>query len=260
MSVWTGTRGSGKSTLIEGLLLNAIDQDVKVFAYSGELTSANFHNSVVIQAAGGNHVHSEVDPHSGKEYYIVDTATEREINAWLDGKFFLYDNNIADANDADSIISTMTLAAHRYGCKMFLCDNLMTARFGRNDRDFYREQSEFVGRLVEFAKKTNTHVHLVAHPRKAGEGQLIADDVGGSGDITNRADNVFSIKRVTEDGAEFDAGLTILKNRYYGVMGKVKLNFDKRCSRFYEAGSNPDFRYGWDKGMVELPQDTQMPF
>lgn len=260
LSVWTGTRGSGKSTLISEILLNAIDQDVNVFAYSGELTAASFFRSAVTQAAGGKHTRMEIDPHSGKEYYLVDSFSERQIKEWLDGRFFLYDNNIADANNADSILSVMGLGVHRYGCKMFLVDNLMTARFGRNDRDFYREQSEFVGRLVEFAKKSNVHVHLVAHPRKAGEGQLTADDVGGSGDITNRADNVFSIKRVTEDGAEFDAGLTIIKNRRYGAMGKIKLDFDKTCNRFYEDGTSPNWRYGWDIGLKEIQEDDNCPF
>lgn len=261
LSVWTGTRGSGKSTLISQLLLNAVNQGVNVFAYSGELTQATFFASVVEQAAGGKHTRMEIDPHSGKEYYTVDAQTEAKIREWLDGKFFLYDNTIADANNAESILAIMGLAANRYGCKVFLCDNLMTARFSRNDRDFYRDQSEFVGHLVEFSKANNVHVHLVAHPRKAGDGNLIADDVGGSGDITNRADNVFSIKRIVEDGADFDAGLTILKNRYYGALGvKVKLCFDKTCNRFSEAGYTTDWRYGWETSKVDFSNISDVPF
>ena len=260
LSVWTGRRGSGKSTLISQLLLNAVDQGVNVFAYSGELTSANFYKGVVSQAAGGAYSRMEIDPHSGKEYYLVDTKAEKKIKEWLDGRFFLYDNNIADANDAESILSVMGLGVHRYGCKMFLMDNLMTARYSRSDRDFYREQSEFVGRLVEFSKKNNVHVHLVAHPRKAGEGQLIADDVGGTGDITNRADNVFSITRIMEEDAGFDAGLTILKNRYYGTMAKIKLDFDRTCNRFYEDGTSSNWKYSWDNDAVEIEPESDLPF
>jgi twinkle protein len=137
----------------------------------------------------------------------------------------------------------------------------MTARFSRNDRDFYHEQSEFVGRLVEFSKANNVHVHLVAHPRKAGEGNLIADDVGGSGDITNRADNVFSIKRIVGEDADFDAGLTILKNRYYGALGtKVRLCFDKTCNRFSEYGYTTDWRYGWETSKPDFNNISDIPF
>ena len=47
---------------------------------------------------------------------------------------------------------------------------------------------------MEFAKKNEVHVHLVAHPRKGDNDKkklLTADDIGGSADITNRADNAF---------------------------------------------------------------------
>ena len=59
--------------------------------------------------------------------------------------------------------------------------------------DYFRAQSNFAGRLVQFAKTRGVHVHLVAHPRKSDKTRkhLSSDDVGGSGDLTNRADNVF---------------------------------------------------------------------
>lgn len=259
LSIWTGTRGSGKSTAIGNILLNTVDQGYNVCAYSGELPAWQFQQWEFLQAAGPDLVKKQINPRTGKEYYIVSDEVKAKINAWWKGHFFLYDNNIANANDADSILDVMNLAYHRHGCKTFLCDNLMTARFSSNDRDFYREQSAFVGRLVEFAKKNNVHVHLVAHPRKAGEGNLIADDVGGSGDITNRADNVISIKRITDPDAGFDAGLTVLKNRDYGATAKIELCFDIPSRRFYENGWNPNWKYSWDDGMREISDDGTMP-
>jgi twinkle protein len=106
-------------------------------------------------------------------------------------------------------------------------DNLMTARFSTSaDRDFFRAQSNFTGRLVEFAKKFEVHVHLVAHPRKS-QGALEADDVSGSGDITNRADNVFSLDRLDEKDAQmkgYTAALKVLKNRVHRLkVLKVKI-------------------------------------
>lgn len=244
LSIWTGTRGSGKSTLASELLLEALNQGQKVCAYSGELPDWQFQGWVYQQAAGSNNVLRQVNPRTGAEYYMVPDQVQSRIREWWRGKFFLYDNGIADANDADSILSIMELAAHRYGCKVFLADNLMTAQF-KDERDFYREQSAFVGRLVAFAKQNNVHVHLVAHPRKAGDKPLIADDVGGSGDITNRADNVFSLKRIEDEGAGFDAGLTILKNRDYGATGKIRLLYDVASRRYYPLDGSPNNHYGW---------------
>lgn len=262
LSIWTGTRGSGKSTLASQLLLEAVNQGHKVCAYSGELPNWQFQSWAFQQAAGRNNVMRQINPNTGAEYYMVADDVKKRIKEWWRGNFYLYDNNIANANDADSIIRVLELAAHRYGCKVFLADNLMTAQF-KDERDFYREQSNFVGRLAAFAKNNNVHVHLVAHPRKAGDKPLIADDVGGSGDITNRADNVFSLKRIDDESAGFDAGLTILKNRDYGATGKIKLLYDVASRRYYPLDGSPNNHYGWDNLLtdIDLPLvENDLPF
>ena len=138
---------------------------------------------------------------------------------------------------------------------MFLVDNLMSARFkAMRESDFFRAQSNFTGRLVEFAKKYEVHVHLVAHPRKTSS-KLEADDVGGSGDITNRADNVFSLARLDEVEAEekgYDTVLDVLKNRSFGFSGSFGLTFDPKTRRFSRPGTLEKV-YGWDR---PAPQTT----
>lgn len=248
LSIWTGKRGSGKSTILGQMLLDGIDQGFPVCAYSGELPAWRFKQWVALQAAGLGKIISKRDDASGKLFFWVPNDTMAQIDAWWKGKFFLYDNKLAAASDEDSILSVFEYAVRRYGCSMFLMDNLMTARFSTSsDRDFYRAQSNFTGRLVEFAKKHEVHVHLVAHPRKA-DGKLAADDVSGSGDVTNRADNVFSLERleddmVTEKG--YDAVLRVLKNRSYGNTGSFGLRFDPRCRR-YKKPEEPARAYGWE--------------
>lgn len=115
---------------------------------------------------------------------------------------------------------------------------------------FWRAQSVFTGRLVDFCKRLGVHVHLVAHPRKTeGKRTLEADDVGGSGDITNRADNVFKVERVTPEEKGCDAMVTILKNREYGARGTIKLDFNEPSRRFFQAGGSPAKRYSWELKM-----------
>ena len=52
LSVWTGKRGEGKSTLLDQFLLEAIDQGQPVCAYSGELPAWKFKYWASLQAAG----------------------------------------------------------------------------------------------------------------------------------------------------------------------------------------------------------------
>lgn len=248
LSIWTGKRGSGKSTLLGQTLLDAIDQGQRVCAYSGELSAWRFKQWAGLQAAGPDHVEQCTDPRSGKEYWRVPEIVMDRIDEWWRERFLLYDNKVSAASDENSILAVFEYAVRRYGCAVFLVDNLMTARFSTSaDRDFYRAQSSFTGRLVEFAKKFEVHVHLVAHPRKT-ERIEDADEVGGSGDITNRADNVFSLERLDEDKAAekgYDAVLRILKNRTFGESAKIGLNFHPACRRYVRVGEDPK-HYGWE--------------
>ncbi len=269
LSVWTGKRGGGKSTLLGQLLLQAIDQGHKVCAYSGELPAWRFKNWTMLQAAGPENIQAKMDEQTGKTIYTVNELIRTRIDQWWAGQFWLYDLNVGGAHDEDSIIRLFETAVRRFGCDTFLVDNLMTAHFkGTKDADFYRAQSNFTGRLVQFAKKHGVHVHLVAHPRKTQNKSLDADDVGGSGDVTNRADNAFSVRRLSEDDAEkkgYTTVLEVLKNRAYGNQAKLALEFDEGSRRFYKSGGGaPGWRFNWafdgEQQFIEVPAQEGDPF
>lgn len=272
LSVWTGKRGTGKSTLLGQLLLEAIDQGETVCAYSGELPDWQFKQWAYLQAAGPEHIIYTADPMTGQRMADVPSHIAARIDEWWDKQFLLYDLGISSAHDEDSIMKVFEYAHRRYGASVFLVDNIMTARFKTaRDADFYRAQSNFVGRLVEFAKKNNVHVHMVAHPRKSEKGSkyLGADDVGGSGDITNRADNIFSLEREAKkkDGdVEFQTILSIIKNRMYGRFQSIALEFDEGSKRFYRPKTAPgDRRLAWDQTghqirIEDVPPDDYDPF
>lgn len=251
VSVWTGKRGSGKSTMLSQLLLEAVDQGHRVCAYSGELNKEQFREWIDLQAAGPDRVSYQTDKRTGKRLAVVDELTHQRISQWLDGQFWLFDLDCGSVHDEDQILAQFEYAHLRYGTDVFLVDNIMTVQFRQGrDSDYYRAQSNFVGRLVAFAKQHGAHVHMVAHPRKSEPGRkdASADDVGGSGDITNRADNVFLMRTVTleEDGRQTTHPcLEIFKNRDFGGKGHINLSFDARSRRFYELGGAPDKTFGW---------------
>lgn len=252
LSVWTGRRGEGKSTLLGQILLDAIDQGHRVCAYSGELPAKQFKRFIRQQAAGYLHTTAQEDPWTGKTFFLVNDDVKGAIDRWFDGSLFLTDIKDRSAHDEDTILRLFEGANRRYGCDTFLVDNIMTAQLqGETERGYYRAQSAFAGRLADFCKRLGVHVHLVAHPRKTeGKRPLEADDVGGSGDITNRADNVFKVERVPEERVQelgYSSLLTILKNREFGARGKVKLEFNEPSRRLYPMGGSPAKKYGWER-------------
>lgn len=268
LSVWTGKRGGGKSTLLGQLLLEALDQGFPVCAYSGELPSWRFKQWISLQAAGPEHVVERQDRYSGKTFYTVPPMVQKRLDEWWKGRFLLFDNRYP--GDEDSILRLFEYAVRRYGVCVFLVDNLMTTRFSSSsDRDFYRAQSNFTGRLMEFAKRNEVHVHLVAHPRKTESGRALeADDIGGSGDVSNRADNAFSLTRLNDQEAEnrgFQTVLRVLKNRSYGELIPIGLDYESASRRFFKAGTgNPNKQYVWalsgPQQVMELPEGTATPF
>lgn len=270
MSLWTGERGKGKSTLLGQMLLEAIDQGRTVCAYSGELSREQFKHWVSIQAAGPAHVGVYEDADSGRKVSAIADSVQRRIDEWWDRRFFLYDIGTASSHNEDDILTVFANAARCYGADVFLVDNVMTVglRNGR-DSDYFRAQSNFAGRLVQFAKQWHVHVHLVAHPRKAEKGQkhIRADDIGGSGDLPNRADNVFTLEPEQQEirgKLESVTVLSCIKNRMYGGTRRVALKFDVKSKRFYRPDAKPDKQYGWELvgrqvELCELPAE-EVPF
>ena len=89
-------------------------------------------------------------------------------------------------------------------------------------------------------------MHLIAHPKKT-QGELTKEDIAGTLDITNRADNTFSVCRNDETN---QTEIKILKNRSDGLQNKqIFLDFDTNCKRF-TAIDNDMYKfkkYGWEE-------------
>ena len=260
LSVWTGKRGIGKSTVLSQLLLEAVDQGHVVCAYSGELDKAQFREWAFLQAAGPKHIGFRDDALTGKHLPSIDSLAEQMISEWLNERFWLFDLEKNTRHDLEAILCQFAYAKMRYGADVFLVDNIMSVDFDiRRDADFNRMQSQFTQELALFCKRQHVHVHLVVHPRKNTSGknsEVTADDVHGSGDITNRADNVFFLTthNVTSKSGEPEIRPMImtLKNRDFGSKINQWLQFDKKSRRFYADGGDPFRPLGWDAAARQM--------
>ena len=197
VTIFSGKRGEGKSTIGGQFMLNAIQQGYSVCAYSGELPAQTFLNWVLLQATEDKYIAAKTDPRTGKNFAVVPYDVQRRIKEWINNKFFLFDNNYApDVPQEEAIIKTFTLCARRYGCKLFLVDNLMTILSESSSSDENRVQGKFVAALKAFAVKYKVCVLLVCHPRKTKAGEkFTSEDVAGSANITNLADTVINIEK-----------------------------------------------------------------
>jgi len=256
VTIWTGINGSGKSTILNQEVLQAVDEYFGTVLLTGELPNWLTRYWLELQAAGPKYVKSKYDEVREKESYYVGKEEKEKIRDWLSGNMLrIYDS--IESLKVDDIKETFLDAAKRYGIKNFVVDNLMIVNYESSYKEKFNKQSEFIQAMKDFAKNYNVHVHIVAHPRKPKETLITKHDISGLSDITNRVDNVIGIHRVTDknrkalglnEDTQVQNILEIFKNRIYGMQDiRIKLDFDVKSKRFKQMGIDKVKKYGWEE-------------
>lgn len=288
VSVWTGKRGCGKSSLLNMLILNAAQNGEKSALWTGELTADVVKQWLYLQAAGKRYNHRL----EGTDYFVTNDSVVGMIDRWIDRYFWLFNNRYGD--NFSQIEERVRKLVRENGVSQVFLDNLMVLDIRMLDENKYDRQAILLQRLEDLAKELNIHIHLVAHPHKS-IGYIRIDNISGSGDIANKADNIFIMSRVNNDfrtsapeyldRMEYDSVISsgctniieIGKFRAKGtLMGSiVKLWFEEESNRLKNDLSESVI-YGWNEdaiardgtlGYVEqdgmpfaAPDDTEAPF
>lgn len=236
-----------KSTLCSQLLLAAIQQGYNCCAYSGELPAYNFLDWICHQATKREYIGYKVSQQSGKTFTFVGEDAMERIKKYLDGRLYLYDNScISDEDLSKSVIKMFEVCARRYGCKLFLADNLMCLTVSPEEEN--RAQAKVCAKLKAFANKYKVHVILAAHPRKGSKGETFdTQDISGSSAIGNLADSVLNVEKNPNL-------IRITKNRDFGIKGSIFTSYDPCTRRIFETEVGDKTILDWDYTGVKLPE------
>lgn len=245
----SGKPGEGKSTLASQILINAIEQEYKCFAYSGELPNYLFKSWIDFQIAGPMHVTEYSNQWGDRNFKISDT-NKKQIGEWYKDRCFLYDNSAIDGDEKESLVTTVENVIMQYGVKVILLDNLMTAidLETNHGTDKYEKQSLFVKKLARLALRHNVLILLVAHKRKNNFSQNENDEISGSGDISNLA----TITIAYEKDKDIEASqrlCKVSKNRLFGrteTKGYI-LDYDEKSKRIHGLGDDVNREYSWNR-------------
>ena len=254
-----GRNGEGKSTFASQLIAHHINEGHKAYLFSGELSENKIQEWLYKQVVGGDTRHYRTVK---TKFGIVSELKQQVINLvkrWHKERLFIYDTKVdIIKRDTKRLFEDM-LDAKRRGVNLFVIDNLMTA-FVMNDSSINSDQSNFVQACKDFARNNKVHVVLIAHPNKsqteltidATSGNLQKNDVSGSGNISNKADNMISIERLwKQKGVEYDdsipdAFVTSLKDRQDGQRATFKYWFSHHTLRFYNNTTDMTANYDWE--------------
>lgn len=265
VTLLSGGNASGKSSWLNSLLCNIIQQGEKAALWSGELPSPILKTWIHMVAAGKNNLKLS---NYGNGKYFVPTPVADRIDRWTEGKLFIYNNEYGCQWEQIFYDMTELLKA---GVRFFVLDNLFSLNIDLLDGDKNNKQKELILQIKEFAKKNQVHIVLVAHPRKT-MAFLRKNDISGTSDLTNAVDNVFIIHRVNNDffraGAEFFGQseiqrfqgygnvIEVAKNRMYGIVDlMVGMHYEIESRRFKNT-QDENVKYGWE---LE-PRQQEMAF
>lgn len=269
VSILSGSNSSGKSSWINSLCLNIINQGGKCALWSGELRPDILKTWIQLVAAGKRNLR----PSKVEGKYYVPTPVAERIDQWLDGNLFIYNNEYSSKweqvfNDMQELL--------KMGVGLFVLDNLFSLDIDVLSGDKNNKQKELILQICQFAKKNHVHIILVAHPRKVCT-FLRKNDISGSSDLTNAVDNVFIAHRVNNDfmkgGTDFLGANTIAqyagygnvievaKNRMYGVVDRMFGMYYEIESRRFLNAQEEDIIYGWEgveqqTSLAEEPMQT----
>lgn len=256
MTVWSGSNGSAKSTFLGQVAIEAINQGYNVAMFSGELTDKRLLNWLCLQSAGK----SRIKKNEEKNYYYVDQYYKDKILHWLDNKLYIYDNTFG--NKANEILQSVRDCIDKHDIKMVILDNLMSMNLASYGDQKYDVQTKLVTELSALAKEKNVHIHFVCHPRKS-LSFLRKNDISGTADLTNIADNVIIMHRINIDFRiktkdmfgwsdnneiyQYTNVIEICKNREYGIEDEfIGLYFEVESKRLLNFSSEQKY-YGWIK-------------
>lgn len=221
-TLWTGTTGHGKSTFLNLavlLLASSCNEPALIFS---------------METAPPEIIYRQI---KGTRIAAPNAEAVRNITVSLGEKLKFYDK--VGGIEIEELFEVMAYARARFGVRDIVVDNLM--RVGELEED-YPAQTRFLIRFVTFCRETGCRGHIVAHPRKsAGDASPKSQDIAGSGNLRNNADNVLVIwrniekERKIEDGEtcdEPDAILSVEKDRMNGQFRKFPLTYLANDYRF----------------------------
>lgn len=266
LTILSGLNSCGKTSWLDCLALNTVNQGFKVGIWSGEMQDWRFKNWISQIAAGKNNVRSK----QGYDnlFYVPNNISEK-INTWLDDKLFLYNNSYG--MNWQQLFNDIKELVDNKGVHLILLDNLATLNISDYDGEKNTKQTKFIVDIKEYAKQKNIHIILVAHPRKENF-FLRKESVSGTADLTNLADNVFLLHRVTKDFEtrageffgkdkaseymKFGNVLEVAKNREHGVVDLLVGMYFEVESRRLKNEVAEHIVYGWNE---EYTQTTITP-
>lgn len=272
VSLWSGYRGCGKSSILNMLILNAAQQGYKTALWTGELDGTEVKQWLYLQASGkGYNRKSQFTDF----YYTPDLVCDK-IDPWIDKYLFLFNNEYGE--NYKQLEFEIRKLKKEQDIDMVMLDSLMVLGYDDMEGVGYEKQKNLMRMITKLAKELNIHIHMVCHPNKSGT-FLRVNNISGSGHIPDYAQYIFICHRLGRDfeknASEFLSPATISEITDSGCSNCIEIckcrdkgtAVDKFIKLYFEIESNrlkdniaEHIIYNWEDQTADAPLPLQDEF
>lgn len=249
------TNNCGKSSLANvATIISAIESGHKVFVFSGELSEGQLLDWIMSPLCGPNHIKEIKSKDYQRAFYYPTQQAEERVKKFYHDNIILYSSSDELDTSGEGIMNAMTMAYKRYGCDVFLIDNLMCISFENTGEDSkWDSQKKFIIKLMNFTNQYNVCTNLVLHPKKPSPGQnAVASvyDLHGASEIGNLCHRLIWVSRGASTGNDTigKVKIDVVKDRPSQAAGsQCEIFYDKRTRRLFSNEEELYKEYSWEK-------------
>ena len=264
LSVWSGNNGCGKSSLLNQIAINAVNNGFKVAIYSGELRGKKMKRWLILQAAGKQY--NKKSNYNSYDYYTPNNIKDKIVE-WFQGK--LYNYNTKYSHNIEQVCLEVEKLVKEHQIDMLIMDNLSCLDIDELDGSINEQQKAAIKMLLRMTERMEIATHVVVHPKKS-ELYLRKNDVSGAKTLTDLADCVICVHRWNKDtqkaakefmqpqvfadlcSSETTNIVEVIKHREFGeAEGHIYKLFYEPESRRLKNSIAETIHYGWEEEHVQ---------
>jgi len=242
-TVVTGMPGSGKSEVVDAMMINLAQSEQWVFAiFSPENQPVQRHAAKLAEKYIGK-------PFYHNSYHERMTAADLEKAATFLHRHFVFISPPDDELTIDHLLEKVRQMVLRRGVKGCVIDPW-------NEIDHQRPagvtETEYISAAItkirRFARECNIHIWLVAHPTKMQKDKQTGKypvpnlyDISGSAHWRNKADNGISVFRdIGSGGKEVEIHVQKIRFKEIGKVGMAVLEYQHANGRYRSKEELPE--------------------